>query len=1077
MSNPARDTAPSSAEWVTLITGDQVAVDPDGHPIGLRRGEGRADIPVQVRREGGHVHVVPQDAAALLAEGRLDHRLFDVTLLARSEYRDAARRRGVGLLVTYQNGGSRASSRLRAADGVRVTHTFGEVNGQAVAVPEREAGGLWKAMTTQTDGSPHAGLAPGVAKVWLNSLHQALLDRSVAQIGAPTAWAAGFDGQGIKVAVLDTGVDTGHADLPGGGKVVAERNFTASADVHDHYGHGTHVASTAAGTGAHSQGRYKGVAPAAGILNGKVLGDDGYGDDAGIIAGMEWAVAEGARVVSMSLGGADTPGVDPLEETVNRLSAQTGALFVVAAGNDGPGDSTLGSPGTADAALTVGAVAADGNLAPFSSRGPRLGDGAIKPDVTAPGVDISAAAASGSILDTDPDVPHPTDGYLTISGTSMATPHVAGAAALLFQQHPGWSGAHVRSVLIGSAADGGHTAYAQGSGRVDVGAAIGQEVTAAPASLNFGTAAWPHEDDRPLVRTVTYRNHGTRDVDLDLAVSGIGPDGRPAPEGFFTVDRSRIRVPAGGTGEVTVTVDTRLGAHLDGAYSASVVAVGDGRRVRTAAAAVREAEVYDLTIRNLDRGGRPAAVFNTLLYRLDAFMHTEITQDTASTTLRLPKGTYSVDSLIPHRAGLTGASGLDWLSSPTLRLDADTTLTLDARRARPLTVEVPDRRAVHSDLAAGYSLDVGLGHALSFNSGTMKDFRTAHVGPRVPGDRLQASVTSLHEHGSRVYTTAYGRTGTFWSGHHERVTARELARVDTTAGGSVDGRTGLLFTTSTVNRAATFATAVTGTLPYTKSVYTAGPGVTWAQDFMQVNPGEGNVLETLYSAESRPFARGRTYRNTFNVGVFGPRLGASNVGLVRTGDTLFAQTGLFDDGQGHDGYSLRTGGRTTIHRDDVLVAAADVPLDEGVAFDLPPAGGRYLVATSATRTGPASVSTRITAQWTFPSAHVPNGEEARLPVSVVRFTPSLSVRSTAPAGKSLDVPVIVQGAAAGRALASLTVEYSTDSGRRWTRAEVRNGSIRVKNPAEDRTVSLRAHVRDDRGNTLVQTILDAYRAG
>ncbi|WP_314622976.1 S8 family peptidase, partial [Streptomyces stackebrandtii] len=157
------------------------------------------------------------------------------------------------------------------------------------------------------------------------------------------AWESGYDGTGVKIAVLDTGVDKTHDDLRT--QVVGEKNFSASPDAVDRVGHGTHVASIAVGTGAKSGGTYKGVAPGAKVISGKVLDDDGYGDDSAVIAGMEWAAAEGADVVNLSLGSGDTPGIDPVEATVNKLTAEKGILFAVAAGNDGRfGAETVGSP-------------------------------------------------------------------------------------------------------------------------------------------------------------------------------------------------------------------------------------------------------------------------------------------------------------------------------------------------------------------------------------------------------------------------------------------------------------------------------------------------------------------------------------------------------------------------------------------------------------------------------------------------------------------------------------------------------------------------------------------------------------
>ncbi|WP_263657331.1 S8 family serine peptidase [Nonomuraea gerenzanensis] len=129
----------------------------------------------------------------------------------------------------------------------------------------------------------------------------------------------------------------------------------------------------------------------------------------------------------MSLGGPGTLELDPLEEAVNSLSERTGTLFVISAVNSGrPG--TISSPGSADAALTVGAVDRSDRIADFSSWGPRQGDHAIKPDITAPGVDIVAAAPGG--------------GYQTLSGTSMAAPHVTISAAILAQKHPETVGQH-----------------------------------------------------------------------------------------------------------------------------------------------------------------------------------------------------------------------------------------------------------------------------------------------------------------------------------------------------------------------------------------------------------------------------------------------------------------------------------------------------------------------------------------------------------------------------------------------------------------------------------------------------------
>ncbi|MFE2538879.1 S8 family serine peptidase, partial [Actinacidiphila glaucinigra] len=368
--------------WIPLITGDRVAVDAKGTIVSVRPAKGREDIPIRVETRDGHTYALPDDARELVRSGRVDRRLFDITTLSAPAYAD---RHDLRLIVMYDAARAAARSALRATGGAKVERTLPSVNADAVAAPANGTAELWSAVTNGSGDAMKRSVAPGIASVWLDSVVQASLDKSVPQIGGPEAWAAGFDGTGTRVAVLDTGVDTTHPDLAG--QVVAEQNFSDSPDAVDRFGHGTHVASITAGTGAKSGGTYKGVAPGARLLNGKVLGDSGSGSMSQIIAGMEWAVAEKADVVNLSLGTYDSPEIDPAEAAVNRLSAESGALFVIAAGNNGEqGAGTVGSPGSADAALTVGAVDKQDRLASFSSTGPRVGDGGIKPDLTAPGV-------------------------------------------------------------------------------------------------------------------------------------------------------------------------------------------------------------------------------------------------------------------------------------------------------------------------------------------------------------------------------------------------------------------------------------------------------------------------------------------------------------------------------------------------------------------------------------------------------------------------------------------------------------------------------------------------------------------
>jgi subtilisin family serine protease len=287
-----------------------------------------------------------------------------------------------------------------------------------------------------------------IKKLELDAETNAFLAQSTTQIGASRIWLShNVEGKGVTIAILDTGIDNNHPDLK---NVIHEKDFTGEG-TDDGNGHGTHVASTAAGSGSASSGINKGVAPKASLMDIKVLNSLGSGLLSDTIAGIQYSVLNGADIISMSLG-AQIPcnGLDATSLAADAAVKQ-GLHVIVAAGNTGPIPGTIGSPGCARDVITVGAVDRLDNIAAFSSRGPTL-DGRTKPDIVAPGVLILAAQTKGA--------------YTAKSGTSMATPHVSGVIALILSQNPNLSPVQLKSVLKKTALDLKQDKNIQGEGRI-----------------------------------------------------------------------------------------------------------------------------------------------------------------------------------------------------------------------------------------------------------------------------------------------------------------------------------------------------------------------------------------------------------------------------------------------------------------------------------------------------------------------------------------------------------------------------------------------------------------------------------
>ncbi|WP_329124730.1 S8 family peptidase [Streptomyces sp. NBC_01465] len=705
---------------VTLVTGDKVLVTKGSSgrssAVALPREDGTQPL-VETRQSGKDLYVYPEGAAAAIAAGKVDEQLFNVTGLIAQGY-DDAHAKSIPLIATYNSSVDVARSAPVAPRGAERGLVLDSIGGVALKADKAEAADFWADVTTSRSRSVST-----LKKLWLDGKVESLLDQSTKQVNAPQAWASGFTGKGTKVAVLDTGADFEHPDLKG--RITDSKNFTDSDTTEDRAGHGTHTASTVGGSGAASKGGVeKGVAPGTDLLIGKVLNDSGSGMDSWIIAGMQWAVDQKADVVSMSLGNpSELDCTDPMSAATEQLAQSTDTLFVIAAGNSGPYDNTVSSPGCAPSVLTVGAVDSEDATASFSSRGPVLSAHTLKPEIAAPGVDISAAAMGGRGV----------YAYRTMSGTSMATPHVAGAAAVLKQRHPAWTAQQIKAALVSSA----HTdipgdVRQTGAGRLDVKAAVDEQILGAPA-VQGGSFNWPQDkSDRTSVE-VPYTNTGTTPVKLNLAVKRVtGNDGTTVRSAVASLGRSSVTVPAGATVKVPLRIDPT--AHLTGGQygdvTGRVVATAKGVSVSTPFALYVQPTTVTLRVKAIDRTGKPAAGASSVdVIGLDTITgERRVNDGSADQVYEVRPGEYYLSSFIvsPDTDDATGnlPKSVSFVGRPQVKLTKDTTVILDARKAHQLSVKT-DRpsEARNITLSFGRTWDPNWLHAGSIGgSGIVKDY-------------------------------------------------------------------------------------------------------------------------------------------------------------------------------------------------------------------------------------------------------------------------------------------------------------------------------------------------------------------
>lgn len=1044
-----RGEADGGARTVTLITGDEVTLveGADGVPsVVTTAGPGRRDISFAVEtHDNGSVTVIPSDAVDYLAKGLLDPRLFEVTRLAELGYDDASVSI-LPLVLEHKRGTGRSAHATRDLDVDRAGLASDELGLTAVKAAKGSATARWKKLVRVLD----AGVQ--VDRVWLDGQARVSLDESVDQVDAPEAWEAGFTGEGVTVAVLDSGYDTDHPMLAG--RVGMERNFTSEPSVEDLNGHGTHTAST---VGGRVMGDLQGVAPESTLAIGKVCTASGACPDSAIIEGMIWAVLDAdADVVSMSLGAPDSAGVDLVENAVNVLSEATGALFVVAAGNSGEeGLGTVESPGTADAALSVAAVNRDESLATFSSRGARQGDFAVKPEISAPGVGIVAAAPGG--------------GSQPMTGTSMATPHVAGAAALVAQAHPEWDGEELKSALMaGASANPDLGVYHQGTGRLDADQAALSTVTVSPANLST-SPGWMRTAGSDAQHVITYSNHSASPVTLALDLSTpSSPGGQSGNPEMFTLNTRAVTVPADGSASVTLNVHDVMPRGAQGAVLTARSADGTVS-VRSIVADYTPVPKRTVTVTSVGRDGLPAGGSVELVDRYTGVNYWAYLSDGVGTA-SVPESDYYVVKSVSTRS-----DGTSTLVVEPVTVAGDTDVVLDARKGVSVRVGVDDATVEGISLIATANLAVAEGtRSYSVSAGRAADFDKLYVAPLADENATLATMATFARTGSGSAAPSsvfYHLFDTYGSGIPSEPTVSHK-------------RAKLVSVRADYRALGVPTSGLTGSVPvdpdYPGQVFDH-PMAMPSQVIDYRTPGAwyDRISAGRLVAQNAPRLYGPGYDNTitWNAGVAGPSTSVDS--LARLGDSMGLNNNqgfMWFAGQGvatttdwgatgtvrleSDGQVLRTWNAVGLYQDGAAV----------------PAGKhRFTLTGVVTRQQPyAALSTRVETVWGFESDTTQNIEV--MPLLTVRADAQgldLSNLAAPHSTTVLDLTVVPSPNAAQSEVTDLALEVSYDDGSSWEAVPVSNGQARVKNLASG-FVSLRATAADAAGSTVTQTIVRAW---
>jgi len=912
----------------------------------------------------------------------------------------------------------------------------------------------------------------GIKKIWLDKKVHIDLNESVPLIGAPDVWGSGYTGQDITIAILDTGIDETHPDLddlddnPGttDPKVLVEVNFTDDPTTDDGYGHGTHCASIAAGTGD----TYTGVAPGAWLYNVKVLNSYGSGAWSWIISGIEYATlgpdgtagtGDEADVISMSLGGTGTDGTDPVSQAVN-WAVDQGVVVAISAGNGGADYFTLGSPGVANEVITVGATDKSDVIAGFSSRGPTI-DFRVKPDVVAPGVNIVAARASGTSMGSPVN-----DYYTSAGGTSMAAPHVAGAAALILEANPtiplGWdSPKFVKNTLMANAIGLGYDVYTQGAGRISLPESVNPVILVDPPTTSFGVHSGPFACEQEL----TFYNLDSVSHELTLSPELIEIISSSNLNGNVNLSPSVLTIPAGSSAITTLTVNT---ATLPkGMYSGRVeAAIDTGDSVQ---AIFGFSIANALTVNKIDMKGDPG-----IGHYVCAFSDTEdnvyvdgTTNDLGQVTLYIPDEFYQIASYSTDPS----TSDVSVFTFSETTVIGPTTVTLDDRTTVPILFDPNKPNQVIADKDTvlrfwGDFTNIQLHGIWSYPSNT-----TTRVNPTsVWGSSYTYSFYPSQYYDPNIIDTpewnkfGYGLesvTGpvTFVADYNDAVirqTEYKTIRGDESARLSywiVGPPTNSDWAYSRTIKVPVVRTEYFSPEPfqYVSRYYQNSNPITWQYYTPWLSYPSGTVPPLIISG------------HPFN----------SNIDYYLDNNILYVYGGVNSDSNSNRFYnaSQSPAGHINITQDSIIIANGDIN-DEYIFWGFGSPGTPDTVITLDGWSGlDLSTQTQTILEFTANPASDYYAPEYILNVD----SPYINLYNEVLYG---NIPITIQTSDIGTGLATITLEYSIDNGTTWTPAALtdQGGGVHTTTLSiyTGDYVSLRVYLEDVQGNSRTQTTIRGF---